>query len=210
MVLVHGLVIVRRGNDAGDIAVVIGENAFEHLNVVEWNRDDVLNIFIENSRITDIEHPREDAVIAADKFDDLLSTGRGSRRQHREVRDVASILREHRPIGAVNRVNEKFGQLDHAMGRNRGAVCFFHLGSCGGVYFGVIVTQDVRAVSAHIIDKTVAIDIPEMCPFRSFTEDRIRRHGDKTAGRRPQMPRHTGGNDLCRSIEQLSTFRVLM
>ncbi len=85
---------------------MIGENALKHLHIIEWNGDDVLDVLVENAGISDVQHPRVHTVISSDEFDDFLPSRRSSGSKHREVRHVAAILGEHRPVRAIDCVDE--------------------------------------------------------------------------------------------------------
>ena len=141
-------------------------------------------------------------IVTADE-DDLLAVGVGTRNHNREGSRVAAVLCEERPVRHIDGVDHLFGEVDEQVGGEGNAVALLHLFECGGVDVGVVIAEEVGAVGAHIVDESVAVEVPEVSPFCLGHKEGIGTDGNHTTFGGAEVTVNTGGDDLERALERL-------
>ena len=192
------------------LALVLGDNSLESRDIVPVDIDIVRNVLFDNAGIVDLLGPGRNTVIEAVDEDYLLAMGVGSCGHDSGSGDIVAVLCEESPVCAVDGVNKQLCELNRLVGRRGGAVALLCLLESGGVNVGVIVTEDVGAVSAHIVDEFVAVNIPEIGALRSVAEKRERADGDEAAFCRAEVAVNAGRNNLFGSFEHLSALCVIV
>ena len=186
------------GNYRRDLIFVFLKDPLQSLVVIPVHIDVVADILLQNTRVIDLLGPgRNPVIISLEKYDFLL-VGISSRRHDRQSGHIISVFREKRPVSRMNRIHQQFREIDHFRRRRGHAVAKLHLSSGRRVHIRVTVAQHIGAVSAHIVNETVSVHIPEIAALRPLTEQREGVHRNETALCRPQMPVHAGRNHLDR------------
>lgn len=103
--------------------------------------------------------------------DKFFAAGVCAADHHCKLSYVVAVFGEESPV-TVGDSAQSFREVDHCRRRGSGAVAFFVLSASGGVDVRIVVTQNVRAVCAHIVDVAVAVDVPKFAAFGSFAEKR--------------------------------------
>jgi len=197
-------------NDRRDLTRVILEDLTQAVEVVPIDVDIVHYVLGEDAGIVDLLRPGRDAVVVTLEKDDLFAVGIGSRGHNGEGGDVVSVLCEERPIGACDGIDEELGELDHfGRGQSR-AVAESSLRCSRGVNIGVIVAENVRAVGAHIVDKLVAVKVPDISAFCLRGEERERLDGGIASLGGSEMAVDARGDDLHCAGKRLAAFIVII
>ena len=80
----------------------------------------------------------------------------------------------------------------------------------GLVHIGVVVAQDVGAISAHIVNIAVSVDVPEAGALGPLGKLGIGAHGDEAALGGAQMSIDPGGNGLGRPGKGLAALGMII
>ena len=209
---VVGKVAVHIGlrDDSRDLPRVFLEDLAQTVDIVPIDVDIVHYVLGEDAGIVDLLRPGRHAVVIALEKDDLFAVGIGSRGHNGKGSDVVSVLCEERPIGACDCINEKLGELDHfGRGQSR-AVAESSLLCRRGVDVGVVVAENVRAVCAHIVDKLVAVKVPDIGALRPRGEEGEGFDGGIASLGGAEMAVDARGDDLHRAGERLAAFIVIV
>ena len=194
--------IVRRCDECRNLTGILLDEFFELVGCVPIDIEVVCYIFFGYTRISEFLHPRRNAVIVTADEHDFLAVGVCTCNHDREVGCVAAVLCEERPVCHVDGVDHFFREVDEQFGSKRCAVAFFELFDCRGVDVGVVVAEEVGAVCAHIVDESVAVNIPEVCALRLGHKQRIRADGNHAAFGRSEVTVDTCGDDFERAFER--------
>ena len=92
----------------------------------------------------------------------LFTVSVRSCRHYRKRCNVVTVLCKERPIRAFYGIDQKLRKVYHKSIRECGAVRYFSLLCRGGVNVGIVITKYIRAVSTHIVNKTVSVQVPEI------------------------------------------------
>lgn len=98
-------------------------------------------------------------MVPAFRQNHFLASGISTRDHHRKLRDVVAVLCEECPVGHIDGLANFFRKFDGDIADKRGAVALLSLSGGGSVDVGIVIAQIVGAVTAHIVDDSVAIDI---------------------------------------------------
>ena len=115
-------VVIRLGDQAGNVAVAGIVSVFERLEVKPRHNHVVGNVFRQNTGVVDFLCPLEVAVIIALQEKHFLFMGVGARRHNRKGRCVGAVLCKERPVRGSDGVHQVFGTFDHDLGRRGRAV----------------------------------------------------------------------------------------
>ena len=201
---------VGSGDERCDLALVLLNYSLEALKIVPVNIEVVGDILGKNAGVVDLLAPGSDAVIEAVDEDYLLPVGGCSGGHDSCGGGVAAVLCEESPVSRSDGVDKALRELDY-LGRGRGdAVLYLSLCKSCGVNIGVIVAEHVGAVSAHIVDEFVAVDIPEVGALSLLAEEGICRYGDAAALSGALMAVKTGGDYLSGSLKELGAFIIFI
>ena len=159
--------------------------------VVPVNIEVVGNVLGENARIVDLLNDCGNTVIEAVNEDDLLSVGCVTGSHDSKGRNVVTVLCKESPVGCVDCVNHKLCKLNHLVGRRSYAVADLSLLKSSLVNVGIAVTENVRAVCAHIVDELVAVNIPEVCTLSLLGEEGPCADGNEVTFSRAEMTVNT-------------------
>ena len=209
---VIGKVAVHIGlrNDRRDLTRVFLEDLAQAVKIVPIDVDIVHYVLGEDAGIVDLLRPGRHAVVISLEKDDLFAVSIGSRGHNGEGGDVVSVLCKERPVGACNGIDEELGKLDH-FGRGQScAVAESSLRCRCGVNVGVVVAEDVRAVGAHIVDKLVAVKIPDIGTFCPRGEEGERLDGGIASLGGAEMAIYARGDDLHCAGKCLAAFIVII
>lgn len=155
----------RRCKDGRYVTVDALDRGIETLDIVVLEVDDVSAVFLGNPRR--IGHvPRGCTMVRAARNENLPLLAIRARDHHGHRRGVRAVLAEHRPVGVANLLGERLGKLNHHLARARRRVDLLQLQGRGLLDPLVAVAEQVRAVATHVVDVLVAVDVPEMGPFR--------------------------------------------
>lgn len=207
--VVHKITVhIGLGNNRRDLALVFFEDGFERVEVVPIDVNIVHNVLGNDTGVVDLLRPGRDAVVISLKENDLLAMRIRSRGHDREGGHVAAVLGKERPIGARDGINEQFGKVHHLGRGQSGTVADSSLRCRGGINVGIVISENVRTVRAHIINKTVAVEIPDVraLGFRGVEGERLNGCIAPFCG--SEVSVDTRGNDLHRAGERFATFIV--
>jgi len=198
-------VVIRGGDDAGDLTVVLFDGPFYLRIVIPGELDDVLRVFLDRSSAAGGLHPRGGAVVTAFEDDDLLPACRRPRHHDGQVGGVGTVLGKEGPVGDGHHIHQFLGQIDHHGRRERDRVAL-HMLLPGRFFHGrVVVPEDHRAIGAHVVHVLVPIHVPEPRSLGLEEVDRISRGGGGPAvvtGDTPLRTERSARHDLFRPIEQ--------
>ena len=195
-------------NDRRDLTRVFLEDLAQAVKIVPIDVNIVHYVLGEDAGIVDLLRPGRHAVVISLEKDDLFAVGIGSRGHNGEGGDVVSVLCKERPVGTCDGIDEELGKLDH-LGRGQSrAVAESSLRCRRGVNVGVVVTENVRAVGAHIVDKLVAVKVPDISAFCPRGEEGERLDGGIATLGGAEMAIDARGDDLHCAGKCLAAFIV--
>ena len=201
--VLEGLVPERRGDDAGDVALVGLERRLQAVGVVVLVVDEV-RLVLRQGAGRARRAPGRGAVVGAGGAEDLAALGLGARGDDRHRGGVRAVLAEDRPVGVVDHADQRLGQHDDDFGRAGHRIAQRLLRGRGGLHRLEPVAQQVRPVGAHEVDVLVAVDVPEPRAARPAEELRVllRQH----AGR--LVPEHAARDDLAGPLLQVLVLHI--
>ena len=196
------------GNHCRDLILIFLKNPLQGFIIVPLHINIIADVFLQDSRIVYLLGPGSDPVVIAFKEDDFLFMGIGSGRHNGQRRHIVSVLGKESPVRRMYGIHQQLREINHFCRRRGHAVPQLHLGPGCRVHVRIAVTQHVGAVSAHIVNKTVAVHVPEITSPCPLSKHRVCLHRNKAALRRAQMSVYAGRNDLHRPGKLFSALCI--
>ena len=171
-VVIEVAVVIRLRDESGNLVFVFLNNSFKSGNVVPGNDNVVANVLFKNAGIVLLHAPGRNAVVIAAEHDDLFPVRMSSCAHNGALSCVVAVLCKERPVCRFYGVNKNLGALKHNLSGRCCAVAEGYLLHCGCVNVFIAVTENVRTVSAHIVDIFVAVNVPHIGALCFFGKER--------------------------------------
>ena len=123
--------------------------------------------------------------------DYLLSVCSVTSSHNSELSCIVTVLCKECPVSCLNSVNHQFSKLNHLVRRGGCTVCNLSLLHSSLINIGVIVTEDVGTVCAHIVDEFISVNIPKICALSLLREERPCTYGNEVTFSRAKVTVNT-------------------
>ena len=183
-------------DDCGNFSLVVVKHFLQRLEIVPWHIEVVCYILLQNAGVVRFLRPLADAVVVALEEDDLLAAGMGAGSQNGQCGGIAAVLGKEGPVGRGHGIHQQFRKFHHLAGGNADAVLQNTLGCSSRIHIRIMVTQNIGAVAAQIVNEAVAVHIPEAGALGAGGIEGPCLHGGIAGAGRAFVAVDTGGNHL--------------